>query len=218
MSLIAISLAIQTRIDDPLAKFLLVLLADRHNSDTGDCFPSVARLSQDSAISIRTVTTKLGWLADRGFIKTLERRRPNGSRQSNSFILTFVPATMGGPEPTPAKAGPKRLSVRSLPPTNWQPDQGVVDRLRERYPHHDTTPGTIDYLIREWIDYCHANGQRYVDFNAAWRQSSEKYLRRQSAGPAAFGQRAGKRGGAGSLSGAIRRVNRDRGARMDPDP
>ncbi len=38
MSVIAMSLAIQTKTSDPLAKLLLMLLADRHNGDTGACF------------------------------------------------------------------------------------------------------------------------------------------------------------------------------------
>jgi len=36
--------AMETKIGDPLAKLLLVALADRADKDTGQCWPSLARL------------------------------------------------------------------------------------------------------------------------------------------------------------------------------
>jgi len=208
MSVIAMSLAIQTKTSDPLAKLLLLLLADRHNGDTGACFPSIARLTEDSDMSRRTVITKLGKLEDEGFIISHVRRRPNGSRTSNSYTLLFVPqgagdAPGGVQEPHPHNR--KRLTTPALPPENWQPPAEEVAKIRSRYPHHDASDDTICYITREWIDYCHAKGVRYVDFNAAWRNNAEKHLRRQSARPAAARFGARKRGGAGSLSAAIRR-------------
>ncbi len=99
MSVIAISLAIQTKTSDPLAKLLLLLLADRHNGDTGACFPSIARLTEDGDMSRRSVNNKLAWLEDQGFITVHERRRPNGSQRSNAFTLHFVPQGAGAAPP-----------------------------------------------------------------------------------------------------------------------
>lgn len=200
MSLIAISLTIQQKIADPLAKFLLLLLADRHNGDTGECFPSIPRLTEDSGMSRSTVIRKLQWLQEAGFVTPVARTRNGGSQASNNYVLHYVPQ-IEILAPTP-----KRLGQRLTPPEDWRPRDDTIEKLRKRYPHHDTSDDAIDYLVREWLQYCEANGRTYVQFDAAWLQSAERQLKRQSARPSAFPKRAGYRGGAGSLSGAIRRV------------
>lgn len=212
MSLIAISLTIQAKINNPLAKLILLLLADRHNSDTGECFPSLSRLTEDSGLGRATVIRKLEWLQTNGFITAHERRRPSGSRRSNAYTLHFVPDLtdqdlVADKGRASSKTPPERklLTTPALPPEDWRPPEQDIDRLRTRYPHHDTSDDTIDWITREWISYCHANNRRYVNFIAAWRNSAERYLRRQSARPFAVGGRAGKRGGLGSVSQALRR-------------
>jgi hypothetical protein len=206
MSLIAISLAIKARLDDPLAKFLLVLLSDRHNSDTGDCFPSINRLTEDSAMSRATVLRKLAILEDKGLIARVERRRDNGSRASTAYNLLFVPGSHSetgvGSHSDPPN---RKLTTASFPTDIWRPSEASITAIKTRYPHHDTSPEVIDYLVREWVAYCHSNGKKYVAFDAAWRNSAERYLRRQSARPSAIGAGGYKRGGAGALSEAIRR-------------
>lgn len=61
--------AMQTQIGDPLAKLLLLALADRADKETGQCWPSLARLSADTEISPATIARKLNYLEDSGFIK-----------------------------------------------------------------------------------------------------------------------------------------------------
>jgi len=208
MSLLAISLAIKAVVEDPLAKFLLLLLADRHNSDTGECFPSLARLTEDSAMSRRTVIRKLDWLEEQNLITAHTRLRPDRGQASSAYTLMFVPepADFNSGKKNP---GRKRLSAPALPPLDWSPDEAAVARIKARYPHHDTSGRVVEYITNEWVDYCHAKGAKYVDFNAAWRASAERYLRRQSPGSTVTRLPARKRGRAGSLSGAIRRALED---------
>lgn len=203
MSLLAISLTIQQRISDPLAKFLLLLLADRHNGDTGACFPKVERLCEDSGISRRSVFRKLDWLETEGFISREERRRPDGSQASTNYTLTYVPSLV---EQGRDKPLPKRQPTKALPPMDWRPSDAVIERLRGRYPHHETSDETFEYLIGEWLNYCHASGSRYIQFDAAFANSAERYFRRQSAKPATGPGSGGQRSRAGSLSGALRRI------------
>ena len=173
MSLKAIATAIELDIEDPLAKFILVLLSNRHNQDTGDCFPSLARLCKDSAVSRSTAIRKLEWLEQNGFIKAIERRRADGTRTSNAYRLLFIN------DPEPLDEGDKTKTKR-LPVDDFRPNDRTIQSLRERYPHHDTTEDTINYLVREWIDFCRANGKKYIDHQAAFRQSAERYYRRAS--------------------------------------
>ncbi len=40
----------------------------------------------------------------------------------------------------------KRLTTPALPPENWQPPAEEVAKIRSRYPHHDASDDTIDYI------------------------------------------------------------------------
>jgi len=212
MSLLAISLTIQQKIADPLAKFLLVLLADRHNADTGECYPSVNRLVQDSGMSRSTVLRKLQWLQENGLVIASERTRDNGSTATNNYTLTYVPEA--NPEDM---ENAKKTSRRALPPMDWQPSEASINKIKERYPHHDTGPETIEYITREWIGYCHARNVLYAQFDAAWLNSAERVLRRQPVGKALGANLGAKRGGAGALSGAVRRALARERAGSEPD-
>lgn len=205
MSLLALSAALQTKITDPLAKFVLMLLANRHNADTGQCFPSLARICEDSAISRRTVINKLQKLEAEGYIKAVPRTRDNGSQTSNGYLMLYLNGI--SPEPsTETKATPKRIGTKSIPPIDWTPAPETVAKLRERYPHHETSEDTIEYLTREWLQYCHSVNAQYVQFDTAWAKSAERYLRHQSTGKTTFAGPGRQRNRAGALSGALARA------------
>ena len=50
-------------------KLILLALADRHNTDTGDCFPSLDRIAEDTCSSRNTVRRATQTLEDKGLIK-----------------------------------------------------------------------------------------------------------------------------------------------------
>ena len=49
----------------PAAKIVLYWLADHHNGETGDCFPSHKRLAELSEMTDRSVRNHLADLADK---------------------------------------------------------------------------------------------------------------------------------------------------------
>lgn len=65
--------AFQSLIGDPMAKLLLIALADRADKETNQCWPSLARLSQDTELSSATIKRKLNYLEERGFITRTQR-------------------------------------------------------------------------------------------------------------------------------------------------
>ena len=65
--------AFQSVIGDPMAKLLLIALADRADKETHQCWPSLARLSQDTELSSATIKRKLNYLEERGFILRIKR-------------------------------------------------------------------------------------------------------------------------------------------------
>ena len=62
----------------PTRKLVLVALADRCNKDTLRCDPSIRKIMDDTGLGERTVFRALLDLEEDGFIKRVQRTRPNG--------------------------------------------------------------------------------------------------------------------------------------------
>jgi hypothetical protein len=71
----------------PAAKIVLYWLADHHNSETGACFPSLAKLANECEMDVATVKRHLVRLEQDGLIKRSQRTRENGSQTSTQYIL-----------------------------------------------------------------------------------------------------------------------------------
>lgn len=65
--------ALQSKIGDPLAKLLLIALADRTDKETNQCWPSLARLAADTEMSDATIKRKLNYLEERGYLTRTQR-------------------------------------------------------------------------------------------------------------------------------------------------
>lgn len=74
----------------PPAKIVLYWLADHHNGETGDCFPSHKRLAELSEMTDRSVRAQIDILRSMGLIETIQRTRDNGSQTSNGYILNLI--------------------------------------------------------------------------------------------------------------------------------
>jgi DNA-binding transcriptional MocR family regulator len=96
----------ETKIGDPLAKLLLVALADRADKDTGQCWPSLARLCEDTEMSMATVTRRLHYLEEHRFIQREQR-----DQKSTLYTLSLTERPLSLPERTPS------LSQRDEPIT-----------------------------------------------------------------------------------------------------
>ena len=70
MSIKAVSWALEQYVSDPVAKLVLIGIADRYNDERGYAWPSVAWLSKAASVSDRTVRRKLRLLEDQGFLAT----------------------------------------------------------------------------------------------------------------------------------------------------
>lgn len=103
--------AMEVRIGDPLAKLLLVALADRADKETGQCWPSLSRLCEDTEMSKASVTRRLFYLEQRGFIHRTQR-------DQSSTLYTLSPT-----EPT--------LSLTETPPCLSQRHEPISKNLSE---------------------------------------------------------------------------------------
>ena len=80
----------------PREKLMLILIAS-HANDEGECFPSQTTLAYRSGLSRRTVLRSLAELEERGVITRRKRRRPDGSRSSDTIRLNVHGAPVRPP-------------------------------------------------------------------------------------------------------------------------
>jgi hypothetical protein len=69
-------------------KLVLLMLAERHNKDTGQCRPSHDTLADDCGLTRRSVIDQIGRLAEAGYISVLPRAKDN-RRLPNQYRLNF---------------------------------------------------------------------------------------------------------------------------------
>ena len=104
MSVKAIGWAFEQKLDDPLAKLVLLALADHYNESTGDAWPSIDRLVTVTEGSRSTVIRKLKKLEQVGFISREKRYNKTDvyrihftgvteTPQINSTGVTLTPQT-----------------------------------------------------------------------------------------------------------------------------
>lgn len=73
MSIKAVSWAFEQKLSDPLAKLVLLAVADHHNDSTGISFPSIDRLMGFTEASRSTIIRKLKKLEAEGFMTRQKR-------------------------------------------------------------------------------------------------------------------------------------------------
>ena len=86
-----------SKIGDPLAKLLLIALADRADKDTGQCWPSIARLCEDTEMSRASVTRRLIKLEEQGLIK-----RQHRDQKSTLYTRSLTETSLSLTETTPS--------------------------------------------------------------------------------------------------------------------
>jgi DNA-binding transcriptional MocR family regulator len=90
MSFTHMAWALSNKIGDPLAKLLLLALADRADKETGQCWPSLGRLAEDTEMSSATVARKLNYLEDRQLIQRTQR-----TASSTVYTLPYLTERQG---------------------------------------------------------------------------------------------------------------------------
>lgn len=93
MSVKAIGWAFEQKVDDPLAKLVLLALADHYNESTGDAWPSIDRLVSVTEGSRSTVIRKLKKLEQVGFISREKRYNKTDVYRINFTGVTETPQT-----------------------------------------------------------------------------------------------------------------------------
>jgi hypothetical protein len=89
MSIQAMVWALERDMDDPLAKFVLTILAN-HANPRGECWPSLRLIMRSTSIkSRRTVHDKLTELIEIGMVEVTERHDRNGRQMANRYTIMW---------------------------------------------------------------------------------------------------------------------------------
>ncbi len=171
MSVRALSWAFDVQIDDPLAKLVLLAIANNHNEAHDIAWPSVAHLCHVTRASERTVRNKLAKLEEIG----LMRRKYRGGRSTQYVLLIDTPARdapLHQMQDTPARDAPitykepeKKNKRAKIKIKDWSPTE--ADEAYARSKGHD--PAKIIEGIRLWDD-ANGNVAGYVNPSAFYRQ------------------------------------------------
>lgn len=160
MSFILMARAIATDIQDPLAKWLLVVLADHANEETHKCFPSLDRLAIRTQMNRVTVTRKLNYLQEHGFVL---RDRGNSKR---STIYTIYPDEL------PVVAECNKVVADSNPNLSIKP----INKIEDYVPSAElieslNKKGELDHdhEANQFRDFHVAKGTTFKDINRAYR-------------------------------------------------
>ena len=162
MSFLLMAEAIKKEIKDPMAKWLLVILADYCNEQTGECFPSLQTLATRSEMHVATVSRKLSYLESKGFIKRIQRL-------STSTMYKIVFAESDTPI---AESDTPYRTQRHKPITkhktyisnDYFPSKDLQTKLLKKYERID-----IKNETDKFIDYHRSKGNKFVDVDSAFR-------------------------------------------------
>lgn len=86
MSIESVAWALNVLVGDPLAKLVLIALAN-HNSPENLCIPSRKTIAHYCECSLDTVDRKIAYLCQRGLLVKKTRKASNGDNTSNAYYL-----------------------------------------------------------------------------------------------------------------------------------
>jgi len=164
MSIKALDWAMDAPVNDPLAKLVLIVVANHHNDARGVAWPSVAHIAKVTGAAERTVQAKLKKLEDDGFLY----RNMRSGRSTE-----YTPAYLAPPQmtaQTPAADAPityKEPLKRNKGKTkvvDWEPSQAD----REYAESKGLDAAEVLEAIRLW-DKQNGNKAAYVDLTAFWQ-------------------------------------------------
>lgn len=106
-------------------KLVLIMLAERHNSDTGRCDPSHERLAEDCGLTRRSVMDQVKKLEESGYIRAMNRAK-GALKLSNHYVLNL---SFGVPEKAQALPNDPFLVVKHVHQGSEAGSPGVVKQV-----------------------------------------------------------------------------------------
>jgi hypothetical protein len=193
MSFQAMAWAIQQKLDDPLAKLLLLTLANYAN-EQHESWPSMNRLADDTAMSKRSVINKLAELERSGLLTKRSELTQQGVISHNVYRLGVVhevhhlvhevhhPSAPDAPNTInePINTNPSRVRLTRLP-ENWEPSAALYGWAVQAFPNLDVANETARFR-----DYWLGNGKTHANWDATFRNWCRRAITYQRTAPTSF--------------------------------
>jgi hypothetical protein len=101
MSIQAVAWALDRDIRDPLAKLILISLANHADHTTGFCYPPMRLIAKEASCDRRTVIRKLPQLTEVGYIRVISHRQ--GKQRLANYYQLLLPGCDPQSQPPPKK-------------------------------------------------------------------------------------------------------------------
>lgn len=185
MSIEAMTWAIELEGLTPTENHVLLLLANRHNKDSGLCYPSMSRISSESGMARRTVIRAVKSLEQKGLL-TIEKTfgKTHHYRLHTSATVTPVTESHQSQRVTPPVTEshntrdreshePKRtVKNPKNRKTKLPKDFGISDGVREWAEKNGHR--RLNAHLENFTDAALARDYRYVDWDAAFKTAIRK--------------------------------------------
>jgi hypothetical protein len=176
MSFQAMAWAVKQKTGDPLAKLLLLVLAN-YADERNESWPSMVRLADETQMSKRSVVNKLAELETQGLLTKRTELTPMGAISHNVYRLKLVvhdvhpvvhdvqdgsapdaPNTINEPI-----TSPKRTRLTALP-EDWEPSAALYSWAVQAFPNLD-----VNNEAARFRDYWLGNGKAHANWDATFR-------------------------------------------------
>jgi hypothetical protein len=161
-----------------LQKLVLIVLADRHNGDTGRCDPSMDRVAEDCGMSKSSVKNAIRALEESGKIQAIHRF--DGPVQlTNSYILHIDESTgvghhvTGGRSPRDPGVGQEVTPNQELKPVIEPLSRSASKEVE--IPKEDELQGT-GITLDDYIEYMKVRKIKHISFPDV--QSRNRWIRK----------------------------------------
>ncbi len=183
MSIKAVSWAFEQQIKDPLAKLVLIAVADHINESTGNAWPSVERLEHMTCASRSTVLRKLKLLETSGFLQRQKR-----FNKTDVYSLNMVGVSLTGVTQTPLEVSHRHTNHNRTVNNNNKgkaKKQKLVDWEPDATDQQYATDAGLDWKetfedIRLWNEQ-NGNKASYASCKAFWQGWVRREAKRRPA-------------------------------------
>jgi len=169
MSISKLSQVMKTPIPDPIAKFIMVVLADHYNDSTGTCWPSIDTITEITGCSRRTVIRKLKMLEEAGLI--IRYKRYNKTDIYEIFIGdtltrdTVTPLGVTGWHTNSYRTVNKQKKKRQIVSDDYLPSDELKAKINAKHKR-DVDHDTETY---RFINYHQARGTLFANIDSGYR-------------------------------------------------
>ena len=180
MSIKAVSWGLEQYISDPVAKLVLIGIADRYNDEQGYAWPSVAWLAKAASVSERTVRRKLRLLEEQGFLATTSQ---TGGTSHYRLNVGGGHPLSGGTDCQGGQLGVRGGADKCVSPKQYNNNNNTNKGGKKKQKISDWIPSNEDIAyavelgldakdilvsIRLW-DEQNGNTSAYVSCSAFWK-------------------------------------------------